>query len=87
MNHIRPRLHFSAIRRMVISITINRSYALMVTMKGRRVLASLYLDPPVHKALRQLSETTRVPTAVYLREAVADLLKKYGVKAPGGRKP
>ncbi len=87
MNRIRTWLHFSAIRRMVLSITINRSYALMVTMKGRRVLTSLYLDPPVQKALRQLSETTRVPAAVYLREAVADLLKKYGVKAPAGKKP
>ena len=87
MNRIRPWLHFPAIRRMVLFITINRRYALMVTMKGKRVLTSLYLDPPVHKALRQLSETTRVPTAVYLREAVADLLKKYGVKAPGGKKP
>jgi Ribbon-helix-helix domain len=83
----RPWLHFSAIRRMVLSITINGSYALMVTMKGKRILTSLYLDPPVHKALRQLSETTRVPAAAYLREAVEDLLKKYGVKAPGGRKP
>lgn len=72
---------------MVSSITINGSYALMVTMKGNRVLTSLYLDPPVHKALRQLSETTRVPAAAYLREAVEDLLKKYGVKAPGGKKP
>lgn len=72
---------------MVSSITINGSYPLMVTMKGKRVLTSLYLDPPVHKALRQLSETTRVPAAAYLREAVEDLLKKYGVKAPGGKKP
>ncbi|MHB1872330.1 MAG: ribbon-helix-helix domain-containing protein [Steroidobacteraceae bacterium] len=56
-------------------------------MKGKRVLTSLYLDPPVHKALRQLSEATRVPAAAYLREAVEDLLKKYGVKAPGGKKP
>ncbi len=59
----------------------------MVTMKGNRVLTSLYLDPPVHEALRKLSQTTRVPTAVYLREAVADLLKKHGVKMSGGRKP
>jgi predicted DNA-binding protein len=58
----------------------------MVTMKGNRVLTSLYLDPPVHKALKELSETTRIPTAVYLREAIADLLKKYGVKVPAGKK-
>ena len=59
----------------------------MVTMKGKRVLTSLYLDPPVHKALKELSATTRVPTAAYLREAIADLLKKYGVKVPTGKKP
>jgi hypothetical protein len=58
----------------------------MPTMKGRRVLTSLYLDPPVHKALKQLSETSRIPVAVYLREAIADLLSKYGVKAREGRK-
>ena len=49
----------------------------MATMKGKRVLTSLYLDPPVQEALRRLSEETRVPQAVYLREAVDDLLAKY----------
>jgi Ribbon-helix-helix domain len=52
----------------------------MPTMKGSRVLTSLYLDPPAHVALKQLSEETRVPIAVYLREAVGDLLAKYKVK-------
>jgi Ribbon-helix-helix domain len=68
-------------------VTINMMDERMVTMKGKRVLTSLYLDPPVHKALKELSLTTRVPTAVYLREAIADLLKKYGVKVPVGKKP
>ncbi|MGE0466681.1 MAG: ribbon-helix-helix domain-containing protein [Steroidobacteraceae bacterium] len=47
----------------------------------------MYFDRPQHDALRQLSITTRVPLAVYLREAVDDLLKKYGVKTvkPKGR--
>jgi hypothetical protein len=35
--------------------------------------------------LRQLSKETRVPLAEYLREAVNDLLKKYGVKVPKPR--
>ena len=87
MNRIPPRLHFPGIRRIVYSLLLMEVSHLMVTMKGKRVLTSLYLDPPVHKALRQLSESTRVPAAAYLREAVEDLLKKYGVKAPGGRKP
>ena len=59
----------------------------MTTMKGKRVLTSLYLDPPVHVALKGLSETTRVPVAVYLREAIADLLVKYDVKSPKKVKP
>ncbi len=61
----------------------------MPTMKGKRILTSLYLDPPVHDALKRLSGTTRVPVAVYLREAIQDLLTKYDVKAKGmrGTKP
>lgn len=59
----------------------------MPTMKGKRVLTSLYLDPPMHVALKQLSETTRVPVAVYLREAVADLLLRHRVRKRSGRKP
>lgn len=49
----------------------------MVTKKGNRILTSLYLDPPVMDDLRALSAHTRVPMAEYLREAVADLLKKH----------
>lgn len=52
----------------------------MATMKGKRILTSLYLDPPEHTALKALSEKTRIPAAVYLREAVDDLLIKYKVK-------
>ena len=56
----------------------------MVTMKGKRILTSLYIEPDVHRALKRLSEETRVPIAVYLREAVSDLLAKYKVTAAGG---
>jgi predicted DNA-binding protein len=51
----------------------------MPTMKGKRVLMSLYIDPDVQLAVKQLSKKTRVPAAVYLREAVDDLLVKYEV--------
>jgi predicted DNA-binding protein len=51
----------------------------MATMKGRRVLTSLYVDPAVHQELKRLSADTRIPIAAYLREAVDDLLKKYKV--------
>ena len=44
------------------------------------MLSSVYLDPPVFEALQQLSLKTRVPAAVYMREAVGDLLMKYDVK-------
>lgn len=57
----------------------------MATMKGKRVLTSLYLDPPVNEALKQLSAKTRVPKAVYLREAIDDLLAKYDVKVSAAR--
>lgn len=49
----------------------------MATMKGKRIMTSLYIEPEVHAALKRLSEATRVPIAVYLREAVADVLAKY----------
>ena len=52
----------------------------MPRIVGKRVLSSVYLDPPVFEALQQLSLKTRVPAAVYMREAVGDLLMKYDVK-------
>jgi predicted DNA-binding protein len=57
----------------------------MATMKGKRILTSLYIEPEVHAALKALSQETRVPIAVYLREAVTDLLAKYNVRAPASR--
>jgi hypothetical protein len=43
-----------------------------------RLAAALVRMPPEHLAqLRALSARTRVPIAVYYREAVADLLTKY----------
>jgi hypothetical protein len=59
----------------------------MPTMKGKRILTSLYLDPAVHVALKGLSGATRVPVAVYLREAIQDLLTKYNVKTARATNP
>jgi predicted DNA-binding protein len=56
----------------------------MTAMKGKRVITSLYLDPPMYEALKGLSASTRIPVAVYLREAMADLLAKYKVRVPKG---
>lgn len=49
----------------------------MAEMRGKRVMTNVYLDPPVIEALKGLSADTRIPMAVYLREAVDDLLRKY----------
>ncbi|MGH8197121.1 MAG: ribbon-helix-helix domain-containing protein [Steroidobacteraceae bacterium] len=46
----------------------------------KRVFTGVYFDRPQHKALRALSDRTRVPLAAYLREAVDLLLAKYKVK-------
>lgn len=58
----------------------------MTTMKGKRVNTSLYLDPPAYEALKSLSEKSRIPVAVYLREAIDDLLAKYKVKVKPAQK-
>jgi predicted DNA-binding protein len=47
---------------------------------GNRVATPLYLDQSQKKALKQLSERTRVPMQEYLREAVDMVLKKYKAK-------
>ena len=47
--------------------------------KGNRTQLLGYYDPGPVKQLRLLSKLTRVPQAVYLREALDDLLRKYSV--------
>lgn len=49
----------------------------MERKRERRKMFPVYLDPPQKAAVKRLSELTRVPMAIYLREAVDDLLKKY----------
>lgn len=44
---------------------------------GNRVKLMGYYTPEAVDRLAKLSEITRVPQAVYLREALDDLLKKY----------
>ena len=60
-----------------------------MTTRSKRIkqLQSLYLEPAKSTLLDQLSDETRIPKAVLLREAVDDLLVKYTVlKAPKGGK-
>ena len=43
----------------------------------KKHLQSLYLEPEKASELDELAETSRIPKAVLLREAVDMLLKKY----------
>lgn len=47
------------------------------TQKGKQLQLCSYYAPEVVGQLKRLSEATRVPLAVYMREAAEDLLKKY----------
>jgi predicted DNA-binding protein len=45
---------------------------------GNQLKLASYYPPELVQQLKRLSDTTRVPQAVYLRKALEDLLKKYG---------
>ncbi len=45
--------------------------------KGQQSQITSYYDAVAVQQLKKLSAATRVPQAVYLREALEDLLKKY----------
>lgn len=45
--------------------------------KGKQKQVTTYYPPEGIEQLKRLSDITRVPQAVYLREALEDLLKKY----------
>jgi hypothetical protein len=45
--------------------------------KGNQAQITSYYEPDAVQQLKKLSEMTRVPQSVYLREALDDLLKKY----------
>ena len=58
----------------------------MPQIKGKnRVYTGIYLDRAQHAALRRLSDETRVPLAVYLRDAIDLLLAKHKLKLPKRR--
>lgn len=44
---------------------------------GNQVKLASYYLPETVEQLKRLSDTTRIPQAVYLREALDDLLRKY----------
>jgi len=45
--------------------------------KGTQTPITSYYNPAAVKQLKALSDSTRVPQAAYLREALDDLLRKY----------
>jgi hypothetical protein len=58
----------------------------MPQVKGdHRVYTGIYLDRAQHAALRKLSDETRVPLAVYLRDAIDLLLARHKIKVPKRR--
>lgn len=46
--------------------------------KGKQVQVMGYYSQESASQLRKLSEVTRIPQAALLREALEDLMKKYG---------
>ncbi len=55
---------------------------------GNKVLRSIYIELEQLEKLKQLSQETKVPQAVYIREALDLMLQKYahhlGPEAPTG---
>lgn len=49
-------------------------------------MTNVYLDPPVLKALKELSERTRVPASAYIREGVDIVIAKYAPKKTKGKR-
>ncbi len=54
---------------------------------GKKALRSVYLDQDQVKRLKRLSETTRVPQAVYIREGLDLVMDKYERKLKKTTKP
>lgn len=53
--------------------------------KGKQAQVTSYYDPDAVQRLKALSETTRIPQAAYLREALDDLLQKYAAAKKRGK--
>lgn len=49
-------------------------------MADRKIATALYLTPAQHDGLKKLSQHTKVPMAVYLRDAVDLVLEKHAAE-------
>lgn len=52
-------------------------------MARNKVSTTVYITEEQQKLLKQLSERTKVPIAVYIREGIELVLKKYRKELPG----
>lgn len=50
-------------------------------MARRKVSTTVYIEADQEERLKELSKRTRVPVAVYIREAVTLALAKHGIDA------
>jgi len=55
-------------------------------LKGRRAPTTVYLRPEVLRALQDLSATTDISIAHYVRRAVDEFLERQGVNVPRPKK-
>lgn len=49
----------------------------MAPQRGHQVQVGTYLSPEMFAELKRISAKTRVPMAVYVREAIDAMLKKH----------
>ncbi len=47
-------------------------------MKGKKLQTTVYFETAQHNALKALSDLTKVPFAVYVREGIDLVLKQHG---------
>lgn len=62
---------------LTLSSMTKRDYVMSPRANLKRTSTTVYLEPEQAESLRRLSEATRVAQAIYIREAIDDLLKKY----------
>lgn len=55
------------------------------SQKGNQLQVCVSLPPEQVEQVKQLSALTRVPMAAYFREALEDLLRKYGAVLRRGK--
>lgn len=52
-------------------------------MSRKKISTTIYITPTQSERLKQLHQRTKVPVAVYIREGIDMVLKKYEHMLPG----